>query len=47
MSAPTDIDEDRLTEVRNEWPEYLHDIGRCEDDCPFCPAPSDSSDERR
>ena len=35
MSEWTDVDE-LLTEVRNEWPEYLHDIGRCEDDCPFC-----------
>ena len=30
-------------EIVNDAPEYLHDIGRCEDDCPFCtPEPPDA-----
>ena len=28
--------DDSMAEVVNDAAEYLHDIGRCLEDCPFC-----------
>ena len=36
MSEP--FSDDLMTEVVNDAAEYMHDIGRCLEDCPFCEA---------